>query len=77
MLDLGCFECDFIVQSDDGKISFKEVRVLNEFEDLSQATHWVENKIKELPEIFHKAKAVRLRHRGKVVWLKALGTLHS
>jgi hypothetical protein len=70
------YECDFIVQGDDGEITFQEVRAFD-VEDLSQAIIWIENKIKSAPAIFYKANAVRLRHGGKVVWLKALGALHA
>ena len=37
------YECDFIVQGDDGEITFQEVRAFD-VEDLSQAIIWIEKK---------------------------------
>ena len=47
------YECDFIVQGDDGEITFQEVRAFD-VEDLSQAIIWIEDKIKSAPAIFYR-----------------------
>ena len=47
------YEGDFVVQGDDGEITFQEVRAFD-VEDLSQAIIWIEDKIKSAPAIFYR-----------------------
>jgi hypothetical protein len=70
------YECDFLIHSNDGEIAVTGARAFNAF-NLPQAIKWVDEKVQSAPEVFHNAYAVRLRHDGKVVWLKALGVLHA
>ena len=70
------YECDFVVQGEDGEVMVTGARALNA-RTLPQAIEWVEEKLKSAPDVFCKANAVRLRLNGKVVWLKVLGVVRS
>lgn len=67
------YQCDFVIQTREGQTHIREIRVI-EAPDLAQAVRWLESKLLGAPEAFGKVYAVRLRHSGKVVWLKALGS---
>jgi hypothetical protein len=70
------YECDFVIHGEDGEVTLTGARALNA-RTLPQAIKWVEETLKSAPDVFRQANAVRLRHNGKVVWLKVLGALHS
>ena len=66
------YDCDFVIQRDDGQIQIGEMRPI-EASGLPQAVKWIEDRIFASPMVFNKATAVRLRRDGTVVWLKSLG----
>jgi len=70
------FECDFIIQGDDGGIEVEEVRSFKA-RDLADAIRLVEEMVKIEPAVFHNANMLRLRHGDRVVWSNPLGDSYA
>ena len=70
------FECDFIIQGDDGGIAVEETRTF-EAHYLAEAIELVEKMAIQEPAVLHKANMLRLRHGDRVVWSRMIGESHA
>jgi hypothetical protein len=66
------YECEIVSRIGDGESVVEDVGPI-EASSLPEAIKLIEAKVPAAPNVFRHAVAVRLRHRGKVVWLRALG----
>jgi hypothetical protein len=68
------YQCDVVIQSPEGESIVQEVGAFDA-PNLPDAIKSIEAKLQLAPEVFRQAQAVRIRQRGKVVWLRVLGAL--